>query len=127
MRRKPFLVIASALILTVSCNREEEARPTWTFEENQKQIVFFSDKEKFENEISYYDAIIQLKKDYPDEIKNMKTLSPSQMDEFAGLIHVENCPAIIVFYNNKVIAEVTGEATTEDITTPIANVLSKTY
>ena len=56
----------------VSCDNHKQLRSSLTFDQNTKQLIFFSDEEEYEREVSYYDALIELKRDYPEEIKDMK-------------------------------------------------------
>lgn len=123
MKGKPHVMLASALILLISCNRAEPQR-TWSIDHNQKQIIFFSDKDEYEDEVSYYDAIIKLKKDYPEEIKNMKILSSSEIKNYNEIFKINQCPALLVYYKDEVIVDIEGEATIEEIFLPISDALS---
>src|SRR3954471_18652159 len=126
MKGKSILLIASTLLLIMSCDKKESIN-LWSIDQNTKQIVFFSDKEDYEQEVSYYDAIIQLKREYPEEIKNMKIFSASEMEDYTHIFQINHCPALLVYYKNQVIVEIEGTATTDDIVIPVANVLSDTY
>jgi hypothetical protein len=125
MKGKPLLILASIFLLIISCTKKEPV-PSWIDVQNKKQVVFFSDKEEYIQEISYYDAIIQLKKVHPEEMKNMKILSDSDRDDYYYLFHIDHCPALIVYYNNQVIFEIVGETTTESIVMPVSQILSET-
>ncbi len=123
MKGKPILLMAASLLLIISCDRKEPQH-SLSVNNNTKQIVFFSDDEALEQEVSYYDAIIELKKAYPEEMKNMKILSAAELDEYSNIFEIDRCPALLVYYRNRVIVEIEGKATTEEIVAPIANVLS---
>ena len=69
MKGKPFLIMAFALFFMVSCDNQKQIISSLTIDQNTKQLIFFSDAEEYEQEVSYYDAIIELKRDYPEEIK----------------------------------------------------------
>lgn len=126
MKGKSSLIVASTLLLIMSCDRKESIN-SWSIDQNTKQVVFFSDEEDYEQEVSYYDAIIQLKREYPEEIKNMKTLSASEMKDYTHIFQINHCPALLVYYKDQVIVEIEGNATIDEIVTPVANVLSDTY
>ncbi len=127
MKGKPFLLMASMLFLMVSCDSQRQIKSNLTFDQNTKQLVFFSDEEEYEREVSYYDAIIELKRDYPEEIKNMKIVTyPDSKDQFETF-QIDHCPALIVYYNNEVIVEIKGNVTTKEIVAPVSNVLSSSY
>jgi len=125
MKRKPILLMAASLLLLLSCDKKEPQH-LLSIDHNTKQIVFFSNDEALEQEVSYYDAIIELKNNYPEEMKNLKILSASELDDYSRIFEIDHCPALLVFYQNKVIAEIEGTATKEEVIAPIAKVLSGT-
>ena len=127
MKGKPFLIMAFALFFMVSCDNHKQLRSSLTFDQNTKQLIFFSDAEEYEREVSYYDALIELKRDYPDEIKDMKIFTTSDSKKYFEKFQIDRCPALIVFYNNKVITVIEGKATVEEIVTPVSNALSSSY
>ena len=127
MKGKPFLIMAFALFFMVSCDNHKQLRSSLAFDQNTKQLIFFSDEEEYEREVSYYDALIELKRDYPDEIKDMKIFTTSDSKKYFEKFQIDRCPALIVFYNNKVIVVIEGKATVEEIVTPVSNALSSSY
>ncbi len=127
MKGKPFLILAFTLFFMVSCDNNKQIISNLPFDPNSKQLVFFSDADKHEQEVSYYDAIIELKRDYPQEIKNMKIFTSSDSKKYFETFQIDHCPALIVYYNNEVIAEIEGKATTTEIVTPISHALSSSY
>lgn len=127
MKRKPFLIMASALFFIVSCDNQKQIVSSLTIDQNTKQLLFFSNAEEYEHEVSYYDAIIELKKDYPEEIKNMKIFNSSDSKKYFRTFQIERCPALIVFYKNEEIFKIEGNAAKEEIVTPVSNALSSSY
>jgi hypothetical protein len=127
MKGKPFLIMASVLFFMVSCDNQKQIISSLSVDQNTKQLIFFSDSEEYEQEVSFYDAIIELKRDYPEEIKNMKTVTSSDPKKYFKIFQIDHCPALIVFYNNEVIVKIEGNATKEDIVAPVSNVLSSSY
>lgn len=122
MKGLPLIIIASLLFMTSSCNHIE-TKDDLHFEQNIKQIIFFSDYNQYEQEASYYDAIIELKKEFPDEIKNMKTITEVNARKYYDAFDIQSCPAILLIYNEEVIVKVKGEATKEQIVKPILDAL----
>ena len=127
MKGKPFLIMAFALFFMVSCDNHKQLRSSLAFDQNTKQLIFFSDEEEYEREVSYYDALIELKRDYPEEIKDMKIFTTSDSKKYFETFQIDRCPALIVFYNNEVIVVIEGKATVEEIVTPVSNALSSSY
>jgi hypothetical protein len=127
MKGKPFLIMASALFFMVSCDNQKQIISSLAIEQNTKQLIFFSDSEEYEQEVSYYDAIIELKRDYPEEIKNIKIFSSSDSKKYFKTFQIDRCPALIVYYNNEIIVKIEGKSTTEEIVIPVSNALSSSY
>jgi len=48
MKGKPFLLMASMLFLMVSCDNQKQIKSNLTFDQNTKQLVFFSDEEEYD-------------------------------------------------------------------------------
>lgn len=123
MKGLPLLFITSLLFVTASC-KSNDANKDLNIDNSIKQVIFFSDETEYQYEASYYDAIIDLKKEFPEEIKNMMILSPTKAKQYYDTFQVKECPAIIVIYNNQVVVKVDGDTSKEKIIKPIAKVLS---
>ena len=124
MKGFSFVLIASFLFLTSSCN-SNQASDSLNLNKGTKQIVFFSDEEDYRYEASYCDAIIELKKEFPEEIDNMKVIPSSDAKKYYDAFDVERPPAILVVYGDRVIARVKGTVTKEQIIEPLTTVLQK--
>jgi hypothetical protein len=122
MKGLSFVFVASFLFLTASCNPVNNSKDL-IMNEDIKQVVFFSDEEDYLREASYYDAIIELKKDYPDVFKNMKVIPASNAKEYYDLFEVNQFPALLVVHGEEVIANVNGSVTKDQIIEPLTAVL----
>ncbi|MDQ0155852.1 small peptidoglycan-associated lipoprotein [Robertmurraya andreesenii] len=123
MRVLPVIMIILSLV--TACQHSEDAN--LQFERNIKQVVFLSNESKtadLQIEAPYYDAIIELRQQFPEEFRNMKTMSPNKAGEHLSVLKGTDCPALIVVYNEKIVAKVDGENTKEDIIQPITAALS---
>ena len=89
----------------------------------QKQIIFFSDETNVQQEVAYYDAIIELRRDFPSEVENMMVFTKDEGKKYFDSLQIEKSPAIIVVYNDEIVANINGIASKEQIMEPIANVL----
>ena len=116
------LIVIMLLLIIVSCDslKSSDVLP---FDKNVKQLIFLSDESEYQYEAAYYDALIELKKTYPEAVKNMKTINPNRSEEYLDFLTIKENPAIIVVYNNEIVATVNGEETVEEIVQPIAKVL----
>jgi hypothetical protein len=90
-----------------------------------KQIIFFSDEANYNYEAPYYDAIIELKREYPEEFKNMMVLSGNKANKYNKILEVEKQPALVVIYQDKVVVNIHGEVSKDEIIKPVTNFLSK--
>jgi hypothetical protein len=122
MKRLPLLLLASLLVITVSCSQSNKGG--LQLKKNVKQILFFSNESNYSEEGSYYDALIELKKRFPDEIKNLIVLSPNNAKQLLKSYKIETCPALLVVYNENVIVKITGKVSKEDIINPVSKALS---
>lgn len=123
MRGFPLVIIASFLLLMTACNHNK-LTGNLEIDHRVKQIIFFSNESNYQVEAPYYDAIIELKQQFPEEVKNMMTLSPTNAKEHFATYDVTDCPTIIVIFNDKIMVKVDGESTKEQIIKPIADALS---
>jgi hypothetical protein len=122
MKGLPLLIIVSLLFVTSSCNHKE-AKKELMIDDSVKQIIFFSNHKQYEQEASYYDAIIELKRSFPEEIKNMKIITASESKNYYNNFEVKNCPAILLVYQDEVLVEIKGIVPKEQIVKPLANAL----
>ncbi|MDX8359927.1 hypothetical protein [Cytobacillus sp. IB215316] len=86
------------------------------------QLMFFSDENNVQNEINYYDALLELKKEFPHEISNMVIIS-SQTEELNINININQYPALVMMYDNEIIAQVEGHISKDEIMNPIKEAL----
>ncbi|WP_264805386.1 small peptidoglycan-associated lipoprotein [Cytobacillus sp. NCCP-133] len=122
MKGLPLIIIISILLMTSSCNHKE-TKEELMIDDSVKQIIFFSDHNQYEQEVSYYDAIIELKRSFPEEIKNMKIITASDSKNYYTNFDIEGCPAILIVYQDEVLVEVKGVVPREQIVQPVANAL----
>lgn len=118
------IIVIMLLMIVASCDRSQSSN-VLPFDKDVKQLIFLSDESEYLYEAAYYDALIELKKTYPDAVKNMKTINPKHSEEYMEFLSVKDNPAIIVFYKNKIVATVNGEETVNEIVQPIAKVLEE--
>ncbi|WP_246017703.1 small peptidoglycan-associated lipoprotein [Mesobacillus subterraneus] len=123
MKSLSFVFVASFLFLTASCNPANDSDQL-ILNEDIKQVIFFSDEDDYNHEASYYDAIIELKKQYPNEFKNMVVIPTSNAKKYYGLLEVEEFPAILILQRDQVLASVNGTVTKDQIIEPLSAVLN---
>lgn len=124
MKRTLFLFIVSLLLVITSC--QKNAPTHFEIVDNDKKIIlFFSDDEKLVNEVPYYDAFLELKTDYPDEINNLKVFTRPQDNNHYSTFDISTCPTVIVLYDDEIILHLHGEMKKNEIVEPLLEVLAK--
>ncbi|MBM7586669.1 hypothetical protein JOC86_003221 [Bacillus pakistanensis] len=122
-----YSILISIILLNIfilsSCNSVEKI--TDANEIIKKEIVFFTDENNVRNETSYYDAVIELKRRFPEELKEMKIVSKKNEDENKFSKYNETYPAIVMIDQNQVVLKIVGYTDTEDIVIPISNTIEK--
>ncbi|WP_449623078.1 small peptidoglycan-associated lipoprotein [Robertmurraya sp. Marseille-Q9965] len=119
-------IILMALFITTSCANNDDT--PIDLDSSVKQVIFLSDETKSANlqtEAPYYDAIIELRQQFPNEFKNMKTLSPNKAEDYFDSFEIEECPALIVIQNEEVLVKIVGESSKQEIIQPVAAALTE--
>lgn len=114
------LLFMASLLFITSCGNYKP-KDELILDKNSKQIIFFSNEKDYKEEASYYDAIIELKKEFPNEIKNMKILTLDNAKKYYETFDIEGSPAILLIYNEKVIVKIKGDTSAEQIIKPLSD------
>ncbi|XXM73369.1 hypothetical protein ACQ0QQ_05605 [Lysinibacillus sphaericus] len=119
-----FMLASTALLLT-SCN-DLAADKVVLAEDRfiERQIIFFSDERNISKEVAYYDAIIELKNEYPEDLKHLEVVNFSS-EKSNPKVQSTAYPAIVVVDNNQVVTKITGEAHKNQIVKSVSNAISK--
>ncbi|MDX8364899.1 hypothetical protein [Cytobacillus sp. IB215665] len=115
-RLSTFLLLS--FIFIASCQQNDTS--SIQINKDDLQLMFFSDENNVQNEINYYDALLELKKEFPHEISNMVIIS-SQAEEVN--ISINQYPALVMMYDNEIIAQVEGHISKDEIMNPIKEAL----
>lgn len=121
MKGFPVYLLFFSLFITASCSKDEQAR--LSVDKNTKQVIFFSDEKQYNREAAYYDALIELKKDFPDEMENLMVLSGKDKKKYYDEFDIKSGPALIVLYKEKVMIRIHGMTTKEQIIQPVSQAL----
>ena len=116
-------VLAASLLLIAACDGTGKPEKL-KIDQGVSQVIFFSDDTNYTHEAAYYDAIIELKRDFPEEMDNMMVLTGDEAADYHQQFNVTSHPAILVFFQEQVVAKVDGIATKEQIVLPLSKALS---
>jgi hypothetical protein len=91
----------------------------------ERGILFYSDENNIQDEDSYYEALIELKRTYPNQFKDYKIIAKNE--EYDSTFNSLNntYPALVVIENNKIICKVAGKAEKGDILEPVSKALDQ--
>ncbi|MGE6631239.1 hypothetical protein [Bacillus sp. NPDC077027] len=86
------------------------------------RVLFFTDAENLDKESPYYDAVLELKNQYPNEMAKMIV----KEDRKGWKNEVDEVPAILLVNEEKVIVKVEGNVRNkEDILSPFCHALDQ--
>jgi len=125
MGRIQWFYILTTSFFLISCGKEEPIYQQLGLKEDMPHILFVSNENNYINESTYYDAILELKRTYPDEFKHLTVLNTRQDKDFLTTLDINESPCILVIYNDDILINISGEVTKEDIVKPIAKTLSQ--
>ncbi|OIU72374.1 hypothetical protein [Rossellomorea aquimaris] len=119
------LMLASTALLLTSCN-DLAADKVVLAEDRfiERQIIFFSDERNISKEVAYYDAIIELKNEYPEDLKYLEVVNFNS-DKSNPKVQSTAYPAIVVVDNNQVVTKITGKAHKNQIVKSVSHAISK--
>jgi|UPI00040F8A47 dsDNA-binding SOS-regulon protein len=122
MKILPYIVMVSLLVLNASCDKRHSEKNI-KISKDIKQIIFFSNEKEINREAAYYDALLELKKDFPEEMHSMQVLPADEKEEYLNSYHDQTRPALLVIYKNQVMVNINGAVSKEQITQPVSRVL----
>jgi hypothetical protein len=104
------IMLASTALILTSCN-DIAADKVVLAEDRfiERQIIFFTDERNISKEVAYYDAIIELKNKYPEDLKHLEVVDYSS-DESNPNVQSPVYPAIVVVDNNQVVTKISGKS-----------------
>ncbi|GAA0325061.1 hypothetical protein GCM10008967_14620 [Bacillus carboniphilus] len=118
--KKNYLLLFFVSLLFTSCSNEHNP----IIDDQGTNLVFFTDDGHYEKEISYYDAILELRKTYPTLVSKMKVVTPNDVHKLNKNLQVDKFPALMIVNKNEVIFSIEGALSKEEIVDPILLLLS---
>ncbi|WP_223831593.1 hypothetical protein [Bacillus swezeyi] len=74
-------------------------------DQRHTKLIFFSDDEHMEREVAYYDALLELKKEFPAQVSNMEILNKKGKWEK----EVNSFPSLLLVDHKKVLVKIEGK------------------
>lgn len=122
MKRSILIIFIIPVVVLSSCKNIINSDVPTDFTLNRdKQIVFFSDDKNIDREAIYYDALLVIKEDFPEEFENMRVISEN-MDKH--LYEVDTYPSLLVVSKKEILVQIEGTVLSkEEILEPVSNAL----
>jgi hypothetical protein len=87
-----------------------------------KQLLFFSDDDNIDREAVYYDALLDISEEFPEEFENMKIISDTNNK---SQYNVDIYPSLLVVKQEEIVVQIEGNVLTkEEIMKPVIDALS---
>ncbi|OXS63410.1 hypothetical protein B0G93_103239 [Bacillus sp. V-88] len=119
-----FAILTSTMLILTSCDDISSNKVVLAQDQFiEKQVIFFTDERNVSKEIPYYDAIIELKKQYPDHFKKLKVVSLNTKTTNDIADPPPASPAIVVVEDNQIICKVEGHHSKENIIKPVSRAI----
>jgi len=122
MKRSILIIFIIPVVVLSSCKNILFSEGPSDFTINRdKQIVFFSDVKNIDKEAIYYDALLDIKEEFPEEFKNMRVISENK-DKHR--YEVETYPSLLVVSKEEILVQIEGTVLSkEEILEPVSNAL----
>lgn len=122
MKLKLLLCLTFLLTISVACESiDDQELSKLNLDKKGDYLLFFSNEDYIELEESYYDALIELKKEFPKRITDVYIIQASKKHEKIKMYNVTTYPTLIVVKDGKVITKLEGKNSKKDIIKNIQN------
>ncbi len=125
MIRGSVIFITLSFFILSSC-QENKPFTHLQFPNDSKTLVFFTDEANIQNESTYYDAIIDLKRSFPNEVANLKVIPFQNEKKLYKQFNIKSTPSLLVVSDNEVVTHIDGTRQKEEIIGSIEQALSET-
>jgi hypothetical protein len=89
----------------------------------ERQVLLFSDEKNIGAEERYYDALLDLRGQFPEELKNIRIVHQSSIWINHDLVELQSYPALVIIENNKILAKIEGSVPKQHITKQLQRAL----
>ena len=124
MRKLGPIAFIISIILLTSCDNKLFSSDEGDEEYMEDiQLLFYSDVANIDREAVYYDALLDIKKEFPEEFENMKVISEKNDNK---KYEVDIYPSLLVIEKEEVVVQIEGAVLTKkEIIEPIVHALAQ--
>ncbi|HWO96053.1 MAG TPA: hypothetical protein VNM45_06920 [Bacillus sp. (in: firmicutes)] len=115
-------VFLMAVILLADCGSIEQERVT--IRSIEKEVLLFSNDSNLKAEELYYDALLDLRTEFPDDLKNIKIIRQSPVWINNNPVKLRSYPALLMIENNKIVTKIEGTVPKQQIMKQLKHTLT---
>lgn len=113
------LVILTIILALIGCTNQNQSEMNRI---QQTKILFFSDAKDIEKEVPYYDALLDLKNDFPKQIDNLEV----KKNKHGWEDEIKSLPALIIVHKHRILFKIEGYIIhKKEILEPLRSTLNK--
>ncbi|QFT88706.1 hypothetical protein FIU87_08625 [Bacillus sp. THAF10] len=124
MIRGSVVFFTLSFFILSSC-QENESITHMEIPEDSHTLLFFSGETNDHDESTYYDAIIDVKSSESDDLENIEFVHSEGNKILYKQFNVTSTPTIVVVHQNKILTQIDGPQSKENIVVSIEEALNK--
>ncbi|WP_129079524.1 hypothetical protein [Anaerobacillus alkaliphilus] len=126
LRIKLAISLIPFFLLLSSCSQNEEVMTNYPFlqKKDENITLLFSDDLFLHAEGNYYDALLDVKRRYPEKIRSFNIIHSSDRD-LVRHYEIQEYPTLLVIHNNYITIRVEGSLNKSDILEALEEALIK--
>jgi hypothetical protein len=122
MKTKVGSVLMSMLLLTACESIDEGSISKIELDGEGYHLLFFSNEQYIELEENYYDVLLDLKKEFPEEMGNLYLVQSSKRNSIKRY-GVDTYPTLIMIKEEKTLARIEGKQNKKEMLNKLTSVM----
>jgi hypothetical protein len=122
MKTKVGSVLMSMLLLTACESIDEGSISKIELDGEGYHLLFFSNEQYIELEENYYDVLLDLKKEFPEEMGNLYLVQSSKRNSIKRY-GVDTYPTLIMIKEGKTLARIEGKQNKKEMLNKLTSVM----
>ncbi|WP_017753560.1 thioredoxin domain-containing protein [Calidifontibacillus oryziterrae] len=115
MKKKLGSIFLSMFLLTACNTVDGDSISDINLEGEGYHLLFFSDEEKIKLENNYYDVLLDLRKEFPNEMADVILVQSTNKNEKLKKFDVSVYPTLIVIKDGEVLTRIEGKQSKREI------------
>ncbi|WP_066176411.1 hypothetical protein [Bacillus marinisedimentorum] len=121
----PFILLLFIFTLS-SCQLENSVQGDEGAAGSGYHLLLVSDEEYMDHEGEYFDALLELKQDFPEKLKNVSVVSSEQdLNKYAEGLEINHYPCLVVVKEQEVLTMIEGKQSEDFIIDNLVRTLNE--